>query len=105
MVTTVIVISFGTVQVILGQLTMGKLLGFLQLSNNVDGPIEALTSAVLAFTASKPSVNNMVGLLQAEEEVPGTMPPQAGPDRYCSPRCRTSTRTVQPSILELHSIL
>jgi len=51
MVTTVIVISFGTVQVILGQLTMGKLLGFLQLAGNVDGPIEALTSAVLAFTA------------------------------------------------------
>jgi ABC-type bacteriocin/lantibiotic exporter with double-glycine peptidase domain len=78
MVTTIITIAFGTVQVILGQLTMGKLLGFLQLAQNVDAPIEQPTSAIVGVIASKPAMNHIVGLLEAEEEGPGDLPPRSG---------------------------
>ena len=71
MFTTLITIAYGTVQVILGQLSMGKLLGFLQLAQGIDAPIQALTVGLLGLTASRPAMAHILGLLEAPEAPPG----------------------------------
>ena len=70
MVTTLITIAYGTVQVILGELSMGKLLGFLQLAQGIDVPIQALTVGLLGLTASRPAMAHILGLLEAPEDAP-----------------------------------
>lgn len=78
MFTTVVTIAFGTVQVILNQLTIGQLIGFLQLAGGIDAPIESLTSCLLGIASSKPALNHIVGLMEAPEENPGKAPPRGG---------------------------
>ena len=78
MVTTLITIAYGTVQVILGELSMGKLLGFLQLAQGIDVPIQALTVGLLGLTASRPAMAHILGLLEAPEDAPGKQPPRGG---------------------------
>lgn len=78
MFTTLITIAYGTVQVILGQLSMGQLLGFLQLAQGIDVPIQALTVGLLGLTASRPAMAHILGLLEAPEDAPGKQPPRAG---------------------------
>ena len=78
MFTTLITIAYGTVQVILGQLSMGKLLGFLQLAQGIDVPIQALTVGLLGLTASRPAMAHILGLLEAPEDHPGREPPRDG---------------------------
>ena len=78
MFTTLITIAYGTVQVILGQLSMGKLLGFLQLAQGIDVPIQALTVGLLGLTASRPAMAHIIGLLEAPEDHPGREPPRDG---------------------------
>ena len=78
MFTTLITIAYGTVQVILGQLSMGKLLGFLQLAQGIDVPIQALTVGLLGLTASRPAMAHILGLLEAPEDPPGREPPRDG---------------------------
>ena len=78
MFTTVITIAFGTVQVILDQLTIGQLIGFLQLAGGIDAPIESLTNCLLGIASSKPALNHIIGLMEAPEENPGKAPPKAG---------------------------
>ena len=78
MFTTLITIAYGTVQVILSELTMGKLLGFLQLAQGIDVPIQALTVGLLGLTASRPAMAHILGLLEAPEDPPGKEPPRGG---------------------------
>ena len=61
MFTTLVTIAYGTVQVILGEITMGKLLGFLQLAQGIDSPIQALTVGLLGLTASRPAMAHIIG--------------------------------------------
>ena len=58
---TLVVITFGTLQVALGQLSMGALLGFLQLASDIDGPIDGLTAAILLLARSKPPLAGRTG--------------------------------------------
>ena len=78
MFTTLITIAYGTVQVILNELTIGKLLGFLQLAQGIDVPIQALTVGLLGLTASRPAMAHIIGLLEAPEDPPGKEPPRGG---------------------------
>ena len=61
MFSTLVVITFGTLQVALGQLSMGALLGFLQLASDIDGPIDGLTAAILLLAQSKPPLAGRTG--------------------------------------------